>query len=91
MEAFDFSDWDDSDEEDFKKNLEAYRRLSMSELREMMRNLPEGINEQIRELYRSFVNLPSERGEKYRETTKERFLTSRQAMADAMFIVIFLH
>lgn len=91
MEAFDFGDWDDLDEEDFKKNFEAYRCLSMTELREMMRNLPEEINDQIMELYRAFANLASERGGKYRKATNERFLTPTQAMADAMFIVIFLH
>ena len=91
MEAFDFSDWDELDAEDFKKNLEVYRSLSMTELREMMRNLPEDINDQIMELYRSFANLASERGGKYRKATNERFLTPRQAMADAIFIVIFLH
>lgn len=85
----DFSAWDDMTEKDFKDNIEAYRSLSLGELREMERNLTQGMKDQIKELRDAFRGLPSERGNTHH--LGERFLSWRQAWADAMFIVLFLY
>ena len=88
--AEDFSAWDDMTEKDFKDNLESYRGLSLGELRELERNLTQGVKDQIKELRDAFKGLPSERGTATKPSG-ERFLCWRQAWADAMFIVLFLH
>jgi len=80
----------DMTEKDFKETLESYRSLSLGGLRELERNLTQGMKDQIKELRDAFKGLPSERGTTT-DATGERFLGWRQAWADAMFIVLFLH
>ena len=88
--AEDFSAWDDMTEKDFKDNIEAYRSLALTELREMERNLTREMKDQIKELRDDFKGLPSERG-KALSRSNEPLISHQQAWADAMFIVLFLY
>ena len=80
-------DWDiDS----LKADLEAFRGMSFGELRELQRPLSDELTQQVLDLRDAFRKLPSERGEVINPTTNEKFLSNKQAWADALCLVIFL-
>lgn len=80
-------DWDlDS----LKGYLEAFRGMSLGELRELQRPLSDELTQQVHDLRNAFRNLPSERGRAIDPITNEKFLDNRQAWADALGLVMWL-